>query len=121
MKIAVAALDKNGLDAKISQHFGRCPYFIIVNVEDGEITKTEAVENPYAQAQRGPGQVPEFINSHNVNVLISGGMGRRAVSFFEQFGIETVTGTALDVGKAVEGYLKGVMSGAEPCDDDKCK
>jgi len=114
MRIAVSADDKNGLDSVVSPHFGRCPYYILVDVEGREVKDVLAVDNPY-YGHHAPGQVPGFINDQGVNVMLTGGMGGRAIAFFEQYGIEAVTGAAGTVRRALEQYLGGALSGAAPC------
>ena len=47
--------------------------------------------------------------------MLAGGMGRRAVAFFEEFGIQAVTGASGTVRHALEQYLGGKLQGAEPC------
>jgi predicted Fe-Mo cluster-binding NifX family protein len=47
--------------------------------------------------------------------MLTGGMGHRAVSFFQQYGIEAVTGASGTVRQALQSYLGGGLSGAEPC------
>ena len=113
-RIAVACDDNQGLDGQISQHFGRCPYYLIVDVEGDEIVKTDTIANPYYN-QHTPGVVPEFISEQGANVLIAGGIGPRAIDMFASLGIEVVSGIAGNAGDIVEAYLKGEVSGAEGC------
>jgi predicted Fe-Mo cluster-binding NifX family protein len=47
MRIAISAQTNNGLDSLIAQHFGRCPYFALVDVEDTEVQTIRLVENPF--------------------------------------------------------------------------
>jgi predicted Fe-Mo cluster-binding NifX family protein len=47
--------------------------------------------------------------------MLAGGMGQRAVSFFQQYGIEAVTGASGTVRRSLESYLGGELSGVEPC------
>jgi len=115
-KIAVAAEDEGGLKAQVSAHFGRCPFYTIVEIENNTIKLNYTVENPYFQAHGSPGQVPEFIRDQNADVIIAGGMGQRAVGFFDQFGIEAVTGAAGKVEAVVTAYLKGALKGTNPCE-----
>lgn len=114
MKIAVSVGTDQGLDAPISPHFGRCPYFAVVEVEGQDILNVETVANPF-YPNHEPGQVPGFIHSLNANVMLSGGMGGRAVAFFRQFGIEPATGAGGTVRDAIAQYLDGGLSGAAPC------
>jgi len=117
MRIAVASDDGNGLDALISQHFGRCPYYTLVEVEAGEVKEVSVVDNPFYGSHGDPGQVPGFIHSQGAQVIIAGGMGPRAIDFFNQLGIETVTGTSGKVSDALNSYLGGGLSGSEPCNE----
>jgi predicted Fe-Mo cluster-binding NifX family protein len=114
MRIAISAENQNGLDSPVSPHFGRCPCYILVDVEGQEVKAVTAVDNPY-YGKHTPGQVPGFIHSQEANVMLAGGMGRRAVSFFQQYGIEAVTGASGTARQALQGYLGGKLRGAEPC------
>jgi predicted Fe-Mo cluster-binding NifX family protein len=114
MRIAVSADDRNGLDSVVSPHFGRCPYFVLVDVDGCDVRQVQAVENPY-YSRHQPGQVPGFISDQDVDVMLTGGMGRRAIGFFEQYGIEAVTGASGSVRHSLERYLGGALEGAAPC------
>jgi len=113
-RIAVSANDNRGLESAVSDHFGRCPYFVIVQVEENAIKSVEAIENPFFHSHR-PGQVPGFIHGHQVDVMLTGGMGHRAVDFFQQYGIQPVTGAAGTVQQTLHRYLNGELSDAQPC------
>ncbi|MBM4464134.1 MAG: dinitrogenase iron-molybdenum cofactor biosynthesis protein [Chloroflexi bacterium] len=114
MRIAISADDQNGLDSVVSPHFGRCPYYILVDVEGQEVKAVQEVDNPY-YGQHSPGMVPGFIHSQRVNVMLTGGMGHRAIGFFEQYGIEAVSGASGTVRHALERYLGGELQGVQPC------
>jgi predicted Fe-Mo cluster-binding NifX family protein len=114
MRIAISADDNNGLDSVVSPHFGRCPHYILADVKGQEVQAVQAVDNPY-YGQHAPGMVPGFIHSHGVHVMLTGGMGRRAIGFFEQYGIEAVTAASGTVRYALERYLGGTLYGAQPC------
>ena len=114
MRIAISTETNNGLDSVVAHHFGRCPFFALVDVEEREVKAVEVIDNPF-YAGHQPGQVPGFIHSQNANVMLSGGMGRRAIDFFQQYDIETATGADGTVQTALESYLGGELSGAAPC------
>lgn len=113
-RVAISADDRNGLDSVVSPHFGRCPYFILVDLDDCEVQQVTAVENPY-YGRHQPDQVPQFIRQQGADVMLTGGMGRRAIGFFEQYGIQAVTEASGTVRRSLEGYLGGQLHSAEPC------
>ena len=118
MRVAVSADSKNGLDSVVSPHFGRCPHFVLVDLYDHDVREVREVDNPYF-GHHQPGQVPAFINSLGANVMLTGGMGGRAIMFFEQFGIEGVTGAYGTVRQSLERYLGGELRGAAPCKESQ--
>ena len=114
MRIAISAQTSNGLDSVVAQHFGRCEFFAIVEVEGKEIKNTEVIENPFFAGHQ-VGEVPNFIHEQKVDLMISGGMGGRAIQFFEQFEIGVSTGAGGTVRESVEKYLAGTLNEAAPC------
>jgi len=117
MKIAVATDEDKGLEAGLSQHFGRCPYYVVVDIDEGEIKGVKTVQNPFYGSHGQPGEVPTFIKNLGVQAIIAGGMGPRAIAFFEQFGIQAVTGVSGMVKEVVRGFVDGEIEGASACKD----
>lgn len=113
-RIAISASEDNGLDSVVSPHFGRCPYFVLVDLAEGEVKTASAVPNPY-YSRHQPGQVPGFVHSQQVDVMLTGGMGGRAIAFFEQYGIQAATGASGTVRHALEQYMGHQLREAEPC------
>ena len=116
MRIAISAEGDRGLESVVSPHFGRCPCYVLVDVEGGQAKELRVVENPY-YGQHVPGQVPAFIHSQGVEVMLTSGMGRRAITLFKEYGIEAVTGAQGTVRRALEGYLGGQLRGVQPCEE----
>jgi len=117
MKIAVATEDNRGLEAVISQHFGRCPFYVLVDVVNGQIGEVTALESPFYGSHGQPGEVPAFIKRIGAQVIIAGGMGPKAIGFFEQYGIQVATGVSGVVQSALQLYLSDQIPGASPCMD----
>jgi predicted Fe-Mo cluster-binding NifX family protein len=116
LKIGVAAEDGSGLQAEISRHFGRCPYYVILEAEEEKVEEpVRVIANPYATAHGEPGQVPSFLKEQGIEVIIAGGMGPRAVGFFDQYRIKVATGASGKVNEAVKSFLKGELKSGEPC------
>jgi predicted Fe-Mo cluster-binding NifX family protein len=114
MKIAISSEENKGLDSQVSHHFGRCPYYVLLVVDCEEVQEVKTIANPF-YSQHQPGQVPGFIHEQGVEVMISGGMGRRAIDFFDQYGIEVATGAEGTARSTLERFLKGELNDAQPC------
>ena len=74
MRIAVSADTNQGLESQVAQHFGRCPFFALVEVDDNQIQSVSVIDNPFF-AGHEVGQVPNFINEQKADVMLSGGWG----------------------------------------------
>jgi predicted Fe-Mo cluster-binding NifX family protein len=118
MRIAISADSRQGLDSVVSPHFGRCPHYVLVDVEGHDVTDIQEIDSPF-YGHHQPGQVPGFIHSLGADVMLAGGMGGRAIMFFEQYGIEGVTGAYGTVRQSVERYLGGELKGAAPCEESQ--
>jgi len=115
--IACAADDGGGLNAQLSAHFGRCPFYVMVTVEGDNTTDVSVVENPHYNNHQ-PGVMPRFISSLGADVIIAGGMGPRAVDMFHSMNIDVVTGIIGRVEDVVRAYLDGKIEGVVPCSHD---
>ena len=96
-------------NGSVSAHFGRCPVFTIVEVEDGKVKSREEVPNPVHE----PGYLPEFLRSKGVGRIVAGGMGQRAVMLFNAAGIEITVGVAGPVDAVIEKLAGGTLEGPE--------
>ncbi|HOC39250.1 MAG TPA: NifB/NifX family molybdenum-iron cluster-binding protein [Thermodesulfobacteriota bacterium] len=116
-RIGFASENDSGLQAQISMHFGRCPYYTLVDVDGEAVKAVNVVANPYFN-NHTPGVVPRFIHSQGANVMIAGGMGPRAIDLFTGFGIEVATGVGGQAGNVLEAYLAGKVQGIVACSHD---
>ncbi|MEA1936804.1 MAG: NifB/NifX family molybdenum-iron cluster-binding protein [Patescibacteria group bacterium] len=105
MKIAISSTGKN-LESEIDTRFGRCPYFLIVEIENKEIKSVKAIENT-AAGQRGEARITsaEIVAKEKVVAIITANLGPRAFSIFEQFEIKIYQGEG-KIGDAVEKFIK---------------
>lgn len=104
MKIAVAT---DG--PMVAAHFGRCPEYTILTVDDGKVTNKVVIPNPGHE----PGFLPEYLSKLGVSCIIAGGMGPRAQGLFAEKNIRTVTGVSGPVSEVVDSYLAGSLEAGE--------
>lgn len=115
MRIVFSAATEQGLDSPISAHFGRCPFYVFIDLdEQNTVLSVENVVNEHAQSH-DPGQLPAYIKDQGANVMISGGMGGRAVDFFHQYDVSVATGASGTVQESLDNYLSGRLRGDAPC------
>ncbi|NSW90090.1 MAG: dinitrogenase iron-molybdenum cofactor [Firmicutes bacterium] len=91
----------------VSQHFGRCQHFTLVDIENGETKKREVIPNP----GHSPGYIPQFLHQRDVNCIVCGGMGTRAAGYFEEYGIKIITGIEGKIDEVVAKLEKGILKG----------
>jgi len=94
MKIAISSTGNN-LESEVDARFGRCNYFLIVEVDKKkkEIKDFKAIENT-AKAQMGGAGITagEIVANEKVDAVITTNLGPRAFSVFEQFKIKVYQG-----------------------------
>lgn len=107
MRIAIASSDQ-----KIAQHFGHCTHFHLFDIVNQDITKQHLLENPGHQ----PGVLPKFLAQQGVSIIISGGMGGKAIELFQKHNIAVVLGANGQVKDVIQAFLHGELeSNEEPC------
>ncbi len=93
----------------VSAHFGRCPAFTIIEIENGRIKDTQTIANP----GHSPGFIPRFLHERGVSCIVAGGMGPRASGFFDELGIQAIVGVSGRVKDVVDHLLEGTLQGGE--------
>jgi predicted Fe-Mo cluster-binding NifX family protein len=108
--VAVPSCAPGGIDAQISEHFGHCDLFTLVEIDNGEVTKVDAL--PGVAHQHGGCMVPvDLLADRGVKILIAGGMGMRPLMGFSRVGIDVYkNGGAAKVGQAIQAFLDGSMT-----------
>jgi len=104
MKIAIST-DNN----YVSAHFGRCPEFTVLEIENGEIISQKVIPNPGHQ----PGFLPEFFAQQGIEAMIAGGGGRRAQMLFEEKNIQFILGVTGKIDEVIAKLCRGELEGGE--------
>ena len=110
------AIEENGTEERVAEHFGRCSKFYVCELdEQKKVLKTETFFNPLAGEHSGACQLPGYVNQYNVQTIIAGGMGQKAVSNFLSFGIDVITAPGLLYEDALNRFVRGKLMGYEAC------
>ncbi len=117
MRIAITCQD-NTIESAIDQRFGRCKYFLIVDIEGNKILKTNAVLNQGAEQGHGAGiRAAEQIGELKAEKILTGELGPNATAVLEKLGIAAyhASGKAEDaISKFLNDELEMISETAEP-------
>jgi len=105
LKIAISTDEGNF----VSPHFGRCPYFTIIEIEDKKILSKEIIKNPGHQTAF----LPQFLSEIGVSCILAGGMGRRAQGLFAEKDIEIMIGITGEIDEVVSKFVSGKLESGE--------
>ncbi len=96
----------NTLEAEMDPHFGRAPYFLVL---DPEIQQIEAIRNPYAQEAQGAGiRAAQMLADKGVRILLTGQVGPKADKVLQAAGIQIISGSTGTVKDAIQNLIQGV-------------
>ncbi|MDL1959445.1 MAG: NifB/NifX family molybdenum-iron cluster-binding protein [Deltaproteobacteria bacterium] len=103
MKIAIPI--ENGM---MCSHFGHAAQFAIIDVENGNIAKTQLLVPPPHE----PGSLPQWLHELGTTHLICGGIGGRAVELIAAAGVQVIAGvTNMDPARLMEDLLANRLKG----------
>jgi len=107
MLIAVPSDAPGGLDALVSDHFGHSAMFTLVQVNGDQLGEVTIIPNQ--EHSQGGCMAPVMVlKQQGAEALVTGGMGPRPLSGFQQVGIPVYhKGEASTVREAVEGVVAG--------------
>jgi len=108
-RVVIPVIEDVGLESRLSEHFGRAPYFTIVEINSkGEIVKVETIPNT-SEHLGGFGSPPEKILQLRPTALITYGMGPRALNIFQQARVAVFKANATTVREIVEAYKRNEL------------
>lgn len=110
MKVAIAAKDKT-LRSHVDDHFGRCPFFILV---DPESMGFETIENPGHKEKDAAGiQSCELLISKGVDAVVVKNIGHNSVETLSGASITIYVVTSGTVLNVIEKLKKGELTSTE--------
>jgi predicted Fe-Mo cluster-binding NifX family protein len=108
MKISVPSMGNCGLEDQVGQHFGKVLNYILYDTESGEVS---IIPNT-SEHNGGVGLPPELMANNGVNIMLCGGLGRKAVSMFEQYDIDVFVGAQGTIQNALDAWKEGKLQRA---------
>jgi predicted Fe-Mo cluster-binding NifX family protein len=107
MKLAVSSTEA-GLDARMDPRFGRCAYFVIVDVDS---LQTESLANESQGLGGGAGiQAAQSVAARGVKAVITGNCGPKAFKVLERAGVEILVGASGTVADAIDQFKRNQLT-----------
>ena len=104
VRIVVPVSEEKGVDSQLSQHFGRAPYYAIVDLDEkGNIISESTILNT-SEHFGGVGLPPERIIQLKTNALVTYGLGSKALKIFQDAGVAVLRTEANTVKEVVNAY-----------------
>jgi len=108
MKIAISSTG-NDITSNVDIVFGRCPYFIIAEIENKKIIRIEAVKNTSIEKMSGAGiSAAQAVVEKGAKAVITGNIGPRASDVLRQFKIEVYNGSGI-VKEVLQKFIDGKL------------
>ena len=103
-RIVVPVSDDKGIDAHLSQHFGRAPFYAIIDLDDeGHVIGQGTIANT-SEHFGGVGRPPDRILQLKPKALITYGLGPKALRVFQNAGVAVLRTEANTVREVVRAY-----------------
>jgi len=103
-RVIVPVEDQKGLNARLAEHFGRAPYYAVVDFdENGKVANVETVPN-IGEHAGGMGYSHDNILEYQPKAIIVYGMGPRGLMSFQNAGVAVLKANANTVGEVVAAY-----------------
>jgi len=104
VRIVVPVVDKTGLDAQLSEHFGRAPYFIVIELDKNRSVVSQKTVPNTSEHFGCTGRPPDRILQFKPDALITYGMGPRALNIFQGANVAVLQANANTVRDVVSAY-----------------
>ncbi|MCW4047535.1 MAG: NifB/NifX family molybdenum-iron cluster-binding protein [Candidatus Bathyarchaeota archaeon] len=103
-RVVIPTEDQQGLNARLAEHFGRAPYYTIVELDDGgAVLNVKTVPNVGEHAG-GAGYSHDNILTYKPTALIVYGMGPRGLMTFQSAGVAVLKANADTVNEVIAAY-----------------
>ncbi len=103
-RIVIPSEDQQGLNSHLGQHFGRAPYYTVVELnDDGTVSSVKTVANK-GEHFGGVGEAHGHLLELEPDAIVAYGMGPRGLISFQNAGIAVLKANADTVGEVIAAY-----------------
>ena len=111
MLVCIPTSSGDGLNGKLSGHFGSTPFFTLYNTDTEEV---QVIENRNSHHSHGTCHPMNQLSVYKIDTVLCNGMGRRAVEALNSEGIKTKISDAESVQQALDDLQNGKTIDIDP-------
>lgn len=104
MRILMPVIEDSGLQSRLAEHFGRTPYFSILELDEKGAVKGQEVVPNAGEHFGGGGRRADYILKLKPNVIIVHGMGPRGLQAYQSVNVAVLRAKGDTVEKVFEAY-----------------
>lgn len=99
-------MDNQGLSSEISIHFGKSPYFTLLDVKNNQIEEIEVIKS-LGRHEGGKMTAAEIIIQSKTDVLLCANLGSKAIQMLNESGAKIYVGAFGTVENTFEEWKNG--------------
>ncbi len=109
-RIVIPTEDKSGLEANLAQHFGRAPYYTVVDLDESHKIVGVRTEVNKGEHIGGSGHPHEHLLALKPNIFVVQGMGPGCLGSLQNAGVTVLKSTGTTVKEITELFKEGKLS-----------
>ena len=104
MRILMPVIEDVGLQSRLAEHFGRAPYFSILELDEKGAVKGQKVVPNAGEHFGGGGRRADYILNLKPDVIVVHGMGPRGLQIYQSVNVAVLKAKGDTVEKVFKAY-----------------
>lgn len=93
-------------EGRVNEHFGSSKEFVVLEADQGAIKSKKILNN---EKLHDHGGLAKMLASENIQVIITGGIGRPMIEALQSAGFKVITGASGEVEQVASEFLSGQL------------
>jgi len=109
-RLVIPVEDKSGLDAQVAQHFGRAPYFVVIDLDEKGQALNIKTEPNTGEHMGGTGHPHDSLLALKPDVIVVFGMGPGGLRSFQNSGVTVLKAVDATVKATIDSFREGKLT-----------
>jgi predicted Fe-Mo cluster-binding NifX family protein len=109
-RLVIPVEDKSGLDAEVSHHFGRAPYFAVIDLDEKGQALSIKTEPNTGEHRGGTGHPHDSLLALKPDVIVAFGMGPGGLHSFQNSGVTVLRAVDATVKATINSFRESKLT-----------